>query len=55
MMKRALLVLALLALTPTWALGSPKPPIGDDGQFETATVVGTVKDRWPWSTTSRLR
>lgn len=45
-MRRGLLVVtALICLaTPAWALGSPTLLSGDGGQFETATVVGVVKD-----------
>jgi Carboxypeptidase regulatory-like domain/TonB-dependent Receptor Plug Domain len=45
-MKRILHVLLALQLlsAPAWAFGSPKLSNGDGGQFETATVVGTVKD-----------
>ena len=44
-MKRIFLVLlaSLLVLVPVLALGAPKP-LGEGGQFETATVVGSVKD-----------
>ena len=43
-MRRALLALAVLLslATPAIALGPPK--LGEGGQFETATVVGVVKD-----------
>ncbi|MDP2322061.1 MAG: TonB-dependent receptor [Acidobacteriota bacterium] len=43
-MRRALLALAVLLslATPAFALGPPK--LSEGGQFETATVVGVVKD-----------
>lgn len=45
-MKRSLFVLIASLLVPisAWALGSREPLGGEGGQFETATVVGTVKD-----------
>ena len=45
-MKRIALVLIASLLVPVaaWALGAPEPFDGEGGQFETATVVGTVKD-----------
>ena len=45
-MKRVLLALVTLVTlaAPASALGAPKPSSGEGGQFETATVVGVVKD-----------
>src|SRR5215210_5728756 len=44
--KRALLCVVVLALfaAPAWALGTPESLGGEGGQFETGTVVGTIKD-----------
>ena len=38
------LIASLLVPLSAWALGTPEPFDGEGGQFETATVVGTVKD-----------
>ena len=45
-MKRIVLVLlaSVAVSVPVSALGAPKLINGEGGQFETATVVGTVKD-----------